>query len=72
MSVLLRAEHAVKTYGPLTALSDVSLTLDEERPSITAVVGESGSGKTTLARILLGLKCRRRDGCCITAPTCAR
>jgi peptide/nickel transport system ATP-binding protein len=56
MSVLLRAEHAVKTYGPLTALSDVSLTLDEARPSITAVVGESGSGKTTLARILLGLE----------------
>jgi oligopeptide/dipeptide ABC transporter ATP-binding protein len=56
MSVLLRAEHAGKTYGPLTALSDVSLTIDEARPSIIAVVGESGSGKTTLARILLGLE----------------
>ena len=56
MSVLLRAEHAGKTYGPLTALRDVSLAIDEARPSITAVVGESGSGKTTLARILLGLE----------------
>jgi oligopeptide/dipeptide ABC transporter ATP-binding protein len=56
MSVLLRAEHAGKTYGLLTALRDVSLAIDEERPSITAVVGESGSGKTTLARILLGLE----------------
>ena len=56
MSVLLRAEHATKTYGLLTALRDVSLAIDEKRPSITAVVGESGSGKTTLARILLGLE----------------
>jgi peptide/nickel transport system ATP-binding protein len=56
MSALLRAERAGKTYGPLTALRDVSLTIDQARPSITAVVGESGSGKTTLARILLGLE----------------
>jgi len=56
MTDLLRAEHATKTYGPLTALRDVSLAIDQERPSITAVVGESGSGKTTLARILLGLE----------------
>ena len=56
MNPLLQAEHAGKTYGPLTALHDVSLVIDEKRPSITAVVGESGSGKTTLARILLGLE----------------
>lgn len=55
MSVLLRAENAGKTYGPLTALRDVSLSIDQARPSIIAVVGESGSGKTTLARMLLGL-----------------
>ena len=41
--------------GKLTALRDVSLSIDQDRPSITAVVGESGSGKTTLARVLLGL-----------------
>jgi len=41
MTVLLRAE--------------ISLAIDQDRPSITAVVGESGSGKTTLARVLLGL-----------------
>jgi oligopeptide/dipeptide ABC transporter ATP-binding protein len=52
---LLRAEHAGKTYGTVTALRDVSLAIDQDRPSITAVVGESGSGKTTLARVLLGL-----------------
>jgi oligopeptide/dipeptide ABC transporter ATP-binding protein len=55
VTVLLRTEHAGKTYGQMTALRDVSLAIDQERPSITAVVGESGSGKTTLARILLGL-----------------
>lgn len=55
MTALLRAEHAGKQYGAVTALRDVSLAFDQDRPSITAVVGESGSGKTTLARILLGL-----------------
>jgi peptide/nickel transport system ATP-binding protein len=55
MTELLRTDHASKNYGPLTALRDVSLSIDQENPSITAVVGESGSGKTTLARILLGL-----------------
>jgi oligopeptide/dipeptide ABC transporter ATP-binding protein len=55
MTVLLRAEDAGKTYGKLTALRDVSVSIDQDRPSILAVVGESGSGKTTLARILLGL-----------------
>jgi oligopeptide/dipeptide ABC transporter ATP-binding protein len=37
------------------ALAGLSLAIDGETPSITAVVGESGSGKTTLARLLLGL-----------------
>ncbi len=55
MSTLLQTEHASKNYGSLTALRDVSFSIDESCPSITAVVGESGSGKTTLARMLLGL-----------------
>src|SRR5947207_15911907 len=37
------------------ALAGLSLTIDDDKPSIIAVVGESGSGKTTLARLLLGL-----------------
>jgi peptide/nickel transport system ATP-binding protein len=40
---------------PLYALEDVSFSIPEDRPSITAIAGESGSGKTTLARILLGI-----------------
>jgi peptide/nickel transport system ATP-binding protein len=37
-----------------TALSDISLTLREDEPTILTVAGESGSGKTTLAMLLLG------------------
>jgi peptide/nickel transport system ATP-binding protein len=42
--------HATST----TALSDISLTLNEDEPTILTVAGESGSGKTTLAMLLLG------------------
>ncbi len=60
---LLEARHVTKIFGGglidkknvTVALSDFSLRISGERPSITAVVGESGSGKTTLARSLLGL-----------------
>ena len=55
MTALLEARHVTKRYGAMTALSDLSLSINTDRPAITAVVGESGSGKTTLARILLGL-----------------
>ncbi|MCZ6539585.1 MAG: ABC transporter ATP-binding protein, partial [Chloroflexi bacterium] len=37
------------------ALDEISLTINESPPTITAIAGESGSGKTTLARVLLGL-----------------
>ena len=36
------------------AVDDVTMTIDEQSPSILAVAGESGSGKTTLARLLAG------------------
>lgn len=39
--------------GPLTAVSDVDLTVHAGRT--VALVGESGSGKSTIARALLGL-----------------
>jgi len=39
----------------LTAVDDVSLTLEEGEAKVLSLVGESGSGKTTLSRILLGL-----------------
>jgi peptide/nickel transport system ATP-binding protein len=55
MSALVELRHATKRYGAITALRDLSLVIQAERPTIIAIVGESGSGKTTLARLLLGL-----------------
>ena len=63
MTALLEARHATKSFSkgffnrgtPLVALNDLSLTIEDAPPTITAIVGESGSGKTTLARLLLGL-----------------
>ncbi len=62
MTTLIEARHVTKIFGggvfdrnATVALEDFSITVDSDRPSITAVVGESGSGKTTLARLLLGL-----------------
>lgn len=63
MTPLLELRDVTKIFGggffstrpPVYALDGVSMTIPEDRPSITAIAGESGSGKTTLARILLGI-----------------
>jgi peptide/nickel transport system ATP-binding protein len=54
MSALIEAKGVTKRYGSFTALDDVTLTLSDSEPSMTAIAGESGSGKTTLARMMLG------------------
>ncbi len=54
MSALIEAKGVTKRYGSFTALDDVTLTLSDTSPSMTAIAGESGSGKTTLARMMLG------------------
>lgn len=61
MAPLLELEQVTKVYsrGLLqktsnTALNNVSLTLNDDEPTILTVAGESGSGKTTLAMLLLG------------------
>jgi len=39
----------------LTAVDNVSFTLEGSKPTVLTLAGESGSGKTTLSRIILGL-----------------
>src|SRR5205085_2527082 len=60
---LLELRNVTKDYGGgglfkkrerVRALDDVSFTIADDRPTITAIAGESGSGKTTLAHLLLG------------------
>ncbi len=59
---LLEAQNVSRVFGSglltksrTVAVDGVSLIINEEKPSITAIAGESGSGKTTLARLLLGV-----------------
>lgn len=61
MGKLLELRDVSKTYTQglvnakaTVALQGISLTLDEDEPTIMTVAGESGSGKTTLAMLLLG------------------
>jgi oligopeptide/dipeptide ABC transporter ATP-binding protein len=62
VSGLLEARNVTRVFGGgflskghTLAVDDVSLLINEDNPSITAIAGESGSGKTTLARLLLGV-----------------
>ncbi len=62
MKPLLAAQNVTRVFGGglfgkrrTVAVDEVSLAINEEKPSITAIAGESGSGKTTLARLLLGV-----------------
>lgn len=59
---LLEALNVSKVFGDTflsrrrtVAVDGISLIINEEKPTITAIAGESGSGKTTLARLLLGM-----------------
>jgi len=50
---LLTLEHARKRFGPVQALSDVSLELYPGEAH--ALLGENGAGKSTLVKILAGV-----------------
>ena len=58
MSSLLEFRNVTKTFSrgkvSTTAIDNLSLTIDEDEPTVMTVAGESGSGKTTLAKLLLG------------------
>src|SRR4051795_5715784 len=49
----IRFEGITKTFGGVTALSDVSLSI--ARGECHALMGENGAGKSTLGKILAGI-----------------
>ena len=51
--VVLEMRGVTKTFGPVTANDDVSITL--RRGGILGLLGENGAGKSTLMKILYGL-----------------
>lgn len=50
---VLEADGVTKSFGSVTVIDDVSLTV--ERGSVTGLIGPNGSGKTTLLQVLAGL-----------------
>src|SRR6187397_2316441 len=53
MAPVVVAEALTKRFGKLTAVEDLSFSL--EPGTITAFLGPNGAGKTTTLRMLLGL-----------------
>ncbi len=52
MTEIIRLDGVSKRFGPIRALTDVSLVVG---PGITGLLGPNGAGKSTLIKILLGL-----------------
>jgi len=51
---VLSTESVTKSYGGVTALDDVSVSVPGT--AVTALIGPNGSGKTTLLELLLGVE----------------
>ena len=49
---VLRVEHVAKSFGPITALHDINLTLG--KGEVLGLLGDNGSGKSTLIKIITG------------------
>lgn len=50
----IEIKHLRKTFGPVTALGDISLTVNDG--DLVTLLGPSGCGKTTMLRCLAGLE----------------
>ncbi len=53
MSYILRAENVSKRFGGITAVNNVSVSI--EKGSITALIGPNGAGKTTFLNLISGI-----------------
>ena len=51
---VLRVEHIAKSYGAVTALTDVNLHLG--KGEVLGLLGDNGAGKSTLIKILCGFQ----------------
>ena len=51
--LVIKAENLTRTFGPLTAIQRLDLTV--ERGEIFGLVGPDGAGKTTIIRMLTGI-----------------
>jgi ABC-type sugar transport system ATPase subunit len=51
---VLRVEHIAKSFGPITALQDINLTL--KKGEVLGLLGDNGAGKSTLIKIITGFQ----------------
>src|SRR6267142_1954174 len=51
-TTVIEVQHLIKRYGPVTAVDDISFTV--ERGEILGFLGANGAGKTTTMRVLTG------------------
>jgi ABC-type multidrug transport system ATPase subunit len=68
--IYLHGSDLTRTFGDVTALSDVSI--DVPADNVVALIGPNGSGKTTLLRILAGLLAPTDGEVTYEGPTVAR